>query len=152
MGLKNPFFISETERNRGKVILSEPQRKNLGRMGVFFLQVQNQQKKKKPSVGYQLLHRFCLMRQDPLLISSKYRRHKVGLIAFDIEMYLKSTCNLLYCYGYPFYTTCIGGNGICRLFSSLNFKTFQTRPWQKADQDICKFFFSLMVEKTFTFN
>lgn len=46
MGLKNPFFISETERNRGKVILSEPQRKNLGRMGVFFLQVQNQQKKK----------------------------------------------------------------------------------------------------------
>ena len=47
MGLKNPFFISETERNRGNVILSDPQRKNLGRMDVFFLQVQNQQKKKK---------------------------------------------------------------------------------------------------------
>ena len=143
MGLKNPFFISETERNRGKVILSEPQRKNLGRMGVFFLQVQNQQKKKKKKtrVGYQLLHRFCLMRQDPFLISSKYRGHKVGLIAFDIEMYLKSTCSILYCYGHLFYTTCIGGNGICRLFGSLNFKTFQTRPWQKADQDICNFFF-----------
>ena len=156
MGLKNPFFISETERNRGNVILSDPQRKNLGRMDVFFLQVQNQQKKKKkkkkkPSMGYQLLHRFCLMRQDPLLISSKYRRHKVGLIAFDIEMYLKSTCNILYCYGHLFYTTCIGGNGICRLFGSLNFKTFQTRPWQKADQDICDFFFFINGRKNIYF-
>lgn len=142
-GLRTPFFIWETERNRGKVILSEPQRKNLGRMGVFSCKykISKKKKKKKPSVGYQFLHRLCLIRQDPLLISSKYRGHKVGLIAFDIEVYLKSRCNILYCYGHLFYTTCIGGTGICRLFGSLNFKTFQTRPWQKAEQDICNFFF-----------
>lgn len=143
MGLKNPLFYLRDREESREGDIKRTAKKKPGAHGCFFLQVQNQQKKKKkkPSVGYQFLHRLCLIRQDPLLISSKYRGHKVGLIAFDIEVYLKSRCNILYCYGHLFYTTCIGGTGICRLFGSLNFKTFQTRPWQKAEQDICNFFF-----------